>query len=191
MQEIKRYLQKKDYVNPLPIAFCLLLVIFFMLFSCSHGSVQLNSNPVLIDNVPFYPQDDYQCGPASLAGVMNYWGLNITPDEIAKAIYSESARGTLTIDMLIYTNKKGLYAVQYSGSWDDLKTKISNRYPLIVLVDYGFSVYQANHFMVVVGYNDDGVVVNSGRTEHMFIDKEKFLKAWERTNYWTLLIKQK
>jgi predicted double-glycine peptidase len=92
--------------------------------------------------------------------------------------------------MLLYVNKKGLYALQYIGSWDDLKKKINNKYPLIVLVDYGFSVYQANHFMVVVGYNDDGVVVNSGKTEHMFIDKEKFLKAWKRTNYWTLLIKR-
>ncbi|MCL5062544.1 MAG: C39 family peptidase, partial [Nitrospiraceae bacterium] len=137
------------------------------------------------------PQEDYQCGPASLAGVLNYWGITVSPDDVAKDIYSESARGTLNIDMLLYVNKKGLYALQYAGSWDDIEAKINDGYPLIVLVDYGFSVYQANHFMVVVGYNDDGVVVNSGKTEHMFIDKEKFLKAWKRTNYWTLLIKQK
>ncbi|MCL4537857.1 MAG: peptidase C39 family protein, partial [Nitrospirae bacterium] len=136
------------------------------------------------------PQEDYQCGPASLAGVLNYWGITVSPDDVAKDIYSESARGTLNMDMVIYANKKGLYALQYIGGWDDLKKKINNKYPLIVLVDYGFSVYQANHFMVVVGYNDDGVVVNSGKTEHMFIDKEKFLKAWKRTNFWTLLIKK-
>ncbi len=174
-----------------PIAFCLLPVILFFLCSCSTVDVRFNSKPILINKVPFYPQDDYQCGPASLAGVLNYWGVGVTPDDVAKDIYSASARGTLNIDMLLYVNKKGLYALQYIGSWDDLKKKINNKYPLIVLVDYGFSVYQANHFMVVVGYNDDGVVVNSGKTEHMFIDKEKFLKAWKRTNYWTLLIKQK
>jgi predicted double-glycine peptidase len=164
--------------------------ILFFLCSCSTVDVQFNSKPILINKVPFYPQDDYQCGPASLAGVLNYWGIGVTPDDVAKDIYSASARGTLNIDMLLYVNKKGLYALQYIGSWDDLKKKINNKYPLIVLVDYGFSVYQANHFMVVVGYNDDGVVVNSGKTEHMFIDKEKFLKAWKRTNYWTLLIKR-
>lgn len=173
------------------IAFCLLPVILFFLCSCSTVDVQFNSKPILINKVPFYPQDDYQCGPASLAGVLNYWGVSVTPDDVAKDIYSASARGTLNIDMLLYVNKKGLYALQYVGSWDDLKKKINNKYPLIVLVDYGFSVYQANHFMVVVGYNDDGVVVNSGKTEHMFIDKEKFLKAWKRANFWTLLIKQK
>ncbi|MDA8214347.1 MAG: C39 family peptidase [Nitrospiraceae bacterium] len=183
--------QKTSNNYPLPVAFCLLTVIFFILCSCSTVSVQFNSEPILINKVPFYPQEDYQCGPASLAGVLNYRGVSVTPDDVAKDIYSESARGTLNIDMLLYVNKKGLYALQYAGNWDDIKKKINNKYPLIVLVDYGFSVYQADHFMVIVGYNDDGVVVNSGKTEHMFIDKEKFLKAWKRTNYWTLLIKQK
>lgn len=171
--------------------FIILLIIFFIVCSCSTVSVQFESKPVMINKVPFYPQEDYQCGPASLAGVLNYWGVSVTPDEIAKAIYSESAKGTLNIDMPLYVNKKGLYALQYAGSQDDLKAKINDGYPLIVLVDYGFSVYQANHFMVVVGYNDYGVIVNSGRTENMFIDMEKFLKTWKRTNYWTLLIKQK
>lgn len=189
-QEVKDR-QKTSNNYPLPIAYSLLPVILFFFCSCSTVSVQFNSEPILINKVPFYPQDDYQCGPASLAGVLNYLGVGVTPDDIAKDIYSSSARGTLNIDMVIYANKKGLYALQYIGSWDDLKAKINDGYPLIVLVDYGFSVYQANHFMVVVGYNDEGVIANSGKTEHMFIDKEKFLKAWKRTNYWTLLIKQK
>lgn len=148
------------------------------------------NNTIVVENVPFYPQETYQCGPASLAGVLNYLGIGVSPDEVAKDIYSESARGTLNIDMLLYANKKGLYALQYAGNWDDLKAKINAGYPLIVLVDYGFSVYQANHFMVVVGYNDNGVIVNSGRTERMFMDKDKFLKAWKRTNFWTLWIKK-
>ncbi len=152
--------QKTSNNYPLPVAFCILTVIFFILCSCSTVSVQFNSEPILINKVPFYPQEDYQCGPASLAGVLNYWGITVSPDDVAKDIYSESARGTLNMDMVIYANKKGLYALQYIGGWDDLKKKINNKYPLIVLVDYGFSVYQANHFMVVVGYNDDGVVVN-------------------------------
>jgi hypothetical protein len=44
--------------------------------------------------------------------------------------------------------------------------------------------------MVVIGYNDDGVIVNSDRTENLFIEKEKFLRIWKRTNYWTLWIKK-
>lgn len=184
--------RKKSLNNYLSLIACSLLVFTFFLFSCSTASVQLNSNSIRIDKVPFYPQDDYQCGPAALAGVLNYWGINVTPDDIAKDIYSKFAKGTLNIEMKIYADKKGLYSLQYRGNWDDLKSKISEGNPLIVLVDYGvFSSYHVNHFMVVIGYNDEGVIVNSERTENLFIEKEKFLRIWKKANYWTLLIRQR
>ncbi|MFZ3138258.1 MAG: C39 family peptidase [Thermodesulfovibrionales bacterium] len=143
----------------------------------------------MIGNVPFYPQETYQCGPASLAGVLNYWRIPEKPDDIAKDIFSENARGTLSIDMVMYAQKKGLFAFQYKGSLEDLKKNIDAGYPLIVLVDYGISFYQANHFMVVVGYNENGVRVNSGKDNNIFIPNKDFLKVWKRADYWTLLIK--
>jgi predicted double-glycine peptidase len=144
----------------------------------------------IIENVPFYPQETYQCGPASLAGVLNYWGIPAKPDDIAKDIFSENARGTLSIDMVMYAQKKGLFAFQYKGSPEDLKKNIDAGYPLIVLVDYGISFYQANHFMVVVGYSGNGVRVNSGKDNNIFIPNKDFLKVWKRADYWTLLIKK-
>lgn len=167
------------------------LIIIFALFSCSTVSVQFDSKPIMINNVPFHPQEEYQCGPASIAGVMNYWRVNITPDDIARDIYSVSARGTLTIDMALYAQKKGFYSLYYRGDWEDLKAKIHDGYPLIVLVDYGFSIFQTNHFMVVVGYTEDGIIANSGKKERVFIKKDAFLKAWGKTNFWTLWIKPK
>jgi ABC-type bacteriocin/lantibiotic exporter with double-glycine peptidase domain len=73
----------------------------------------------------------------------------------------------------------------------DLKKNIDSGYPLIVLVDYGFWAVQANHFMVVVGYNEDGVIVNSGKDRGKFISEGDFIKTWEKTKFWTLLIKRK
>ncbi len=171
--------------------FIFLAAIHFLLAACSTAPMQPGPGAVIIENVPFYPQEDYQCGPASLAGVMNYRGMRITPEEAAKDIYSGSAKGTLSMDMLFYAQNKGLNAVQYAGNWDDLKAKIDGGQPLIVLVDYGFYLYQANHFMVIIGYNGNSVIANSGRAERAAFDKESFLKSWKRTNYWTLWIKPK
>ena len=145
----------------------------------------------LVRDVPFFPQEDYQCGPASLAGVLNYWGVSVSPGEVAKAIYSQSAKDTLNLDMLLYARSRGLEASQYSGDLKDLRKRIDSGQPLIVLVDYGFSVFQANHFMVVVGYDENGVVANSGRYERKVVPLEDFMKSWKRTKYWTLLIKRK
>ncbi len=155
---------------------------------CSCSTVQENSQSHVIEDVPFYAQTSYQCGPASLAGVLNYWGIKVTPDEIAEEIYSTSARGTLDIDMVLYARKRGLLVTQYEGTIEDLRKNIDSRHPLIVLVDYGFSFMQKNHFIVVIGYNDHGVIVNSGKKKGKFVLEEDFLKSWERTKFWTLLI---
>jgi ABC-type bacteriocin/lantibiotic exporter with double-glycine peptidase domain len=145
----------------------------------------------IIENVPFFPQEDFQCGPASLAMVLNYRGVHVAPDDIAKEIFSESAGGTLTIDMVLYAQKRGLSAFQYKGSMEELKESIASGYPVIVLVDYGYSFYKRNHYMVVKGYNKNGVIVNSGRNKDKFIAEQKFLKIWEKTNFWTLIINTK
>jgi hypothetical protein len=168
--------------------FLLLLATFF---SCSTpDTVRVDSGRVL-EGVPFYPQERYQCGPASLAAVLNYWGVKVSPEEIATDIYSKTARGTLDIDMMTYVLGKGLEADISAGGMKDLIRSIDEGYPLLVLVDYGFWVYQQNHFMVVVGYNSNGVIVNSGMESFKHIPSGDFLKQWEKTNFWTLSVKRK
>ncbi|MEW6614946.1 MAG: C39 family peptidase [Thermodesulfobacteriota bacterium] len=161
-----------------------------LLFSCA--TTRNLPEPVtayIIENVPIFPQEKYQCGPASLAGVLSYWGVKVSPEIIATEIYSKSAKGTLNLDMVLYVQKRGLDVVQASSSFKSLKENIDLGYPVIVLVDYGFWVYQQNHFMVIVGYNENGVIANSGRNRYKFIREEDFLKSWEKTDCWTLLIK--
>jgi predicted double-glycine peptidase len=142
----------------------------------------------VIEGVPFFPQEEFQCGPASLAGVLNYYGLRMTPAEIAAEVFSRSARGTLDMDLVFYAQRKGMKAEQYAGSFEDLQGNLDSRRPLIVLIDQGFWVYQNHHFMVVVGYDERNIVVNSGKEEHKVIYRDAFLKNWERAKFWTLRI---
>jgi len=176
----------------MPAYLFLVLLAFFLLSCAAVGSVNRpeSRDNRMIRDVPFHAQETYQCGPASLAGVMNYWKIDVTPDDIAEEIYSKSAKGTLNMDMVIYPQKKGLLAEQYSGNMKDLKKNIDSGYPLIVLVDYGFWVFQSNHFMVVVGVDQDGIIANSGKDKGKFIPEEDFIKTWEKTKFWTLLIKK-
>ena len=171
--------------------FPIIIVAIVSLTSCATGrEISKSGRMHTIPGVPFYPQETYQCGPASLAGVLNFWGVGVDPGEISKEIFSESAKGTLNIDMVLYAQKKGLYALQYAGNMDDLRKNINSGHPVIVLVAYGFSLYEVDHFMVVIGYYDNGVIVNSGREQNKFIDEGDFLKIWSKANYWTLLIKK-
>jgi len=153
-------------------------------FSPPAGAAQLA-------NVPFFPQLDYQCGPASLAGVLNYYGKKITPEEVAQAIFRKNIRGTVTIDMVLYAREQDFAATWFSGSVGEIVEAIDNRSPLIVMVDYGFSVISRNHYMVVVGYDPRGIVANSGTSRETHILWSDFLPIWERAKRWTLRIEPK
>ena len=184
---LSKKLMKEDY----PVAGSPLLwfVILPLIFSCAGLSSNREfKNARLIKNVPFHPQEIYQCGPASLAGVLNYWGFNISPGEIAAEIYSPNAKGTLDVDMVLYAERKGLKASQDRGNLEGLKSNIDSNRPLVVLVDDGFWVYEQAHFMVVVGYDAGGLIVNSGKEQNRFIPLGRFMRSWERTKFWTLRI---
>jgi ABC-type bacteriocin/lantibiotic exporter with double-glycine peptidase domain len=167
----------------------LLAVLLSFFYSCAGPSSNLPGQPArVIEGVPFFPQEEFQCGPASLAGVLNYYGWKISPADIAAEIFSRHARGTLDMDMVFYARKKGLKAERYAGDFEDLRRNIDSRRPLIVMIDRGFWVYQSLHFMVVVGYDQGSIVVNSGKEERKFVSRDSLAKTWEKTKFWTLRI---
>lgn len=143
----------------------------------------------VINDIPFFPQEEYQCGPSAMATVLNFHGISVSPAEIAAEIYSYSARGTLDFDLVIYAERKGMRASQYSGSIADLKKTVAENIPVIVLIDNGFSVYRIYHYMVVTGFDAYGIIVNSGSERQKYINDKKFLHSWEKTDFWTLVLR--
>ena len=53
--------------------------------SATNNDVQPAST--LLEKVPFYPQEKYQCGPASLATMLNTQGLSTDPDILKELVY--------------------------------------------------------------------------------------------------------
>jgi ABC-type bacteriocin/lantibiotic exporter with double-glycine peptidase domain len=167
------------------------------LFGCaSHAGAIASDLPTAISsgkvqNVPFYPQVSYQCGPASLAGVLSFYGGHVTPDQIAEAIFRKDLRGTVTLDMVLYARQKGFSARWYSGSADDIRRSVDEGVPLIVMVDLGLARVSRNHYMVVVGYSPEGIIANSGKVREKSISWSRFLTQWNRAGRWTLRVERK
>jgi len=169
-------------------------LIFFIILTVTYGcaGVGIRGEKERAEHavaVPFFPQDAYQCGPVSLAEVLAFWGLDVTPEEIAADVFSSRLSGTLSMDMVLYPRRKGFRASAYSGGVEDIHDKIRQGYPLVVLVDFGFSFVEKNHFMVIVGYNDNGVFAHSGRERGKFFSYGRLQNIWKKTGYWTLFIR--
>jgi hypothetical protein len=54
---------------------------------------------VELTEVPFFPQQQYHCGPSSLASVINYRGTPVEPDQIAQMIYVPGLKGSLQVEV--------------------------------------------------------------------------------------------
>lgn len=168
----------------------LVVLLLLHLLACAAGHREAApAGSGMIQGVPFYPQLDYQCGPASLAGVLNYYRAALSPDEIARAIYRKrGVRGTLSLDMVLYARDRGFSAEFYRGSVGDIVASVDAGAPLVVMVDLGLGPVSASHYMVVVGYTREGVVVNSGEDQKKLMAWKSFLPGWDRSSRWTLRV---
>ncbi len=45
--------------------------------------------------VPFFAQEDYLCGPAALAMVLDYSGLAVRPEDLVAQVYAPARQGSL------------------------------------------------------------------------------------------------
>lgn len=143
-----------------------------------------------ISNVPFYPQKSFQCGPASLASVLNYWGDRSSPDDIAKAVYSPSLKGSLGIDLWSYAQSRRFQAEMHTGSLRHLQQLIERKIPAIAFLDLGYEWLPVPHFVVVVGLDPERsmVITYNGTERNSLIPYRAFLRAWQKTHFWSLVV---
>jgi tetratricopeptide (TPR) repeat protein len=137
-------------------------------------------------SVPFIAQKPNYCGPAALAMLANYYGHNVSQDEIANAIYLPEIRGTLTTELADYARRFNLWVHPYRGSPADLRQKLAAGVPLLVLGKLGAQY----HYFVVLAVNEfrQTVTVHSDTRPFLEMREEDFLRFWDRANRWTLLI---
>jgi ABC-type bacteriocin/lantibiotic exporter with double-glycine peptidase domain len=141
-------------------------------------------------SVPFFPDDTDQCGPATLASVLTYWGVPSDPVTLKGQIYSSRLRGSLPIDLLLAAQAHGLVAESYKGSLDNVRSELEAGHPLVAFLNLGYEFFPQGHYVVITGYDDQrqGVYVHSGLERDEFLSYDSFLRAWEKTGRWTLRI---
>lgn len=144
----------------------------------------------LITSVPFLPQESYQCGPAALAMVMQYYGAEVGQEEIATEVVRPSIRGTLNLELEFYARRRGFHARSFVGTLERLRGEIRRNRPLVVLQDLGVGPYAVPHFAVVVGFDDrtETVVLHSGTTPYLIVPYREFERSWAKRRAWTLLV---
>lgn len=144
---------------------------------------------VELSEVPFYPQDAHQCGPASLAMVLNAGGIKVTPQDLTRQVYLPGREGSLQVEMLAATRRNGLFAYELAPKLDELLTEVSAGSPVVVLQNLALSWYPIWHYAVVVGYDiqREEIILRSGLERRQVLPFTTFEYTWERAGYWAML----
>jgi hypothetical protein len=143
----------------------------------------------MVENVPFYAQDELQCGPASLAMALNWSGVSVEPADLTSEVYTPGLKGSLQNSLISSTRRHGRVAYPISGA-EPLMTEISAGHPVIVLVNLAFYWYPQWHYAVVIGYDQEQeeVILHSGLTAREVISFWTFNNTWKRGDYWGLIV---
>ena len=142
-----------------------------------------------LEAVPFFPQQDFQCGPAALATVLAFRGAPVTPDDLVKRVYLPERRGSLQIEMLASPRSYGLVTMQLAPRLDDLLREVQAGNPVIVLQNYGVWPVPYWHYAVLVGFDRQTgrVVLRSGEKRRLDMPLPVFEYTWKDSGYWAML----
>jgi tetratricopeptide (TPR) repeat protein len=142
----------------------------------------------LVD-VPFYPQEIHQCGPAALATVLNAGSVKVTPQDLTPQVYLPGREGSLQIEMLAATRRNGLLAYELAPRLDDLLGEVAAGSPVVVLQNLGYGWYPVWHYAVVVGYDlqRGKIFLRSGKEYRQVLSLSTFEHTWQRSGYWAML----
>jgi hypothetical protein len=194
--------KKRIAARPLSGPLAKMAVLFFgapfFLLGCLGIGPKVEAKPFsvppdsrMVIGVPFFPDDENQCGPASLAAVMTFAGRPTSLEEASLAVQRSSLRGSLGPDLVLWARQQGMRAKFFSSNPEELVEFIGKQQPIIVMVDQGLGPVRKGHFMVAVGYHFEGLVANNGLVQQEIIPWTKFLTDWYKTGYFAILVEGK
>jgi tetratricopeptide (TPR) repeat protein len=142
---------------------------------------------VELESVPFFPQTEYQCGPAALAITLAAAGVKVTPEELVPEVYLPARKGSLQIEMLAAARRHGMVSYQLAPRFGDLLLEIAAGNPVIVLQNLGLR--DGWHYAVAVGYDYDWgkLYLRSGENKRQVMPFVLHEWVWMRSGYWAMV----
>jgi len=143
-----------------------------------------------ITEVPFYAQDDYQCGPATLAMALTFAGVPRTPQQLQSQVYLPERHGALQPEMLAAPRRAGLITYPLQPALGSVLREVAAGHPVIVLQNLGWEFFPQWHYALVIGYSQgrDEILLRSGATERLAMPLKDFARSWERAGRWAFVV---
>jgi tetratricopeptide (TPR) repeat protein len=170
-----------------------MLIPWLLAAGCAHNryATQIDATrPLELADTPFFPQEDYQCGPAALATVLSASGLTVSPDELRAQVYLPGRRGSLQIELLAASRRHGRLPYVLDPEWPAIQRELQAGRPVLVLQNLGLTWYPVWHYAVVIGFDPvhQDVILRSGIEARRIIDINRFMRSWAQASNWAVVV---
>lgn len=147
----------------------------------SYKSVQLN--------VPFFPQEEYQCGPAALAMLLNFSAAEVSPEELVPLVYVPEKQGSYALEIVAATRYFERLPYVLEQSFSALLKELQLGNPVLVFQNLGLDWFPKWHFAVVTGVDmsNNQITLNSGTIKDHKMSLEQFERTWTRAKKWAMV----
>ncbi len=138
---------------------------------------------------PFFPQEEYQCGPAALATLLNSSGRSVRPEELVAKVYVPGKRGSFQSELLAATRSYERVPYVIPPDMSALLAELAHGRTVLVFQNLGARLLPVWHYAVVIGFSleKDRIVLRSGTSKRLELSARRFLKTWKRGEYWGMV----
>ncbi|MDF1822817.1 MAG: PA2778 family cysteine peptidase [Alcanivoracaceae bacterium] len=143
-----------------------------------------------LETVPFFSQQRYQCGPASLAMMLNSQGLETTPGQLKQRVYLPGRKGSLQVEIVATARAHDMLVYPLDGKLHSVLKEVAAGHPVLVMQNLAFNWWPQWHFAVVVGFDASAhaLILHSGTDQASPTPVNTFLNTWARADNWAVVI---
>lgn len=180
------------------------LSLFFALAALILSSGCAPKNPLPLNNnyssykidVPFVAPRSELCASTSIKMVSSYWHSTtsyvprLSLVELDKRTLIPAKGGTLQIELIAAARANGLLVYPLEPTFDALFSELSERHPVIVLVNRSYSWYPLWHYAPITGYDTKAqtILMHFGDTPNEAVPIGTFAALWERSGNWGVVL---
>lgn len=170
------------------------LVLILLLVGCAKSPLlppEASRLPerVELDDVPFFAQEDYQCGPAALATLLVHRGIPTSPEQLKDKVYLPGRQGSLQVELVAAARAREQLVYPLEPKLERILEEVAAGNPVLVMQNLAFDWWPQWHFAVVVGYDRAAqtLLLRSGATRRKETRLVAFLRTWQRAGRWAVV----
>jgi tetratricopeptide (TPR) repeat protein len=135
-----------------------------------------------LEATPFFPQEEYQCGPAALATLLVASGAEVGPEALAPEVYLPERRGSLSLELVAAARRHDRLPYALATTAEEMVAELEAGRPVLVLQNLGVAALPRWHYAVLIGYDAkrNVALLRSGRERRLEMKWQRFAASWHR-----------